>query len=108
MENENNISKIIYLGVFELVTYKNTKINGKFPVWETKEHKEKSILLVVFISLGTKTLKCMNSTLYGEKEQSYKKIVFPFFSEFYVPNRQNACNVTYIGKRKRNFNKCIF
>ncbi len=65
-ENEMTLPETCVLNVFERVSHQIAKKNGNY---------EKRELWVFMNFLGTKTLKRMISTMYGEAEKHYQKCV---------------------------------
>ncbi len=75
MEKQNNITKNVYLQCFFLVCYVLKRQNACKVRYMGKE--------MILEVLGTKTLKQVISTLYGEKEQHYLERLF-CMSFFYI------------------------
>ncbi len=61
---------------------KNAKIHAKYTIWENENKLREKCIMSVLSFLGTKTLKRMNSILYGETEQDYQKRVFWVYSRW--------------------------
>ncbi len=63
------------MNIFEFVRYQNAKVHAKHLHEEIKQHYQKRVLTIILSLLRIKTLKCMQSILYG-KSKHYKKFVF--------------------------------
>ncbi len=82
MEEQNNITKNVYLRVFYTVRYKNAKMY-KNTLYEKRQHLQKHIFSVFKSVLRTKTLKRMKSSLYG-KTKHHQKRLFSIFGHLYI------------------------